>query len=759
MTMIYIHEFSTGIEVKRTSDGGWESGGFTGQYMNCTREIPPEILNAISSGEFSLSEGGLQDHPAIVGRQVGGYSVVAVVSRGRDDRGRGLSLYRYFWCEGKDYIEAILRTMISRPSNKVDPLVFDPYNQPPSTGYPLNPDSQPVSLDKLAEYLDSSPPIVIPHEQPCTHLILNEIAKEIAKRQGQDYSWAYKVAALENPWYFQVIYPASSEAEDNFKEVLARRPRDSVFISGEAGIKTAIKAIIKGRVKPEHINSLEIALAHPQIDAQFWNKLLDGLGASKAYKDKIYSEPMVRLLTLKALLIPKFLPEFLIWMQTAPKPDDCWEFCRKLQASIVTEYKKKSGDLPCLTRNVKDGIYSLLSRLITKPKFSPSDSTIKHKLRGLVHYKFYIPQLVKATKLLLTQKDGFWSQVYRVSFTKDLADALTQIPDLWEPGIITNYPEEQQNFLTNLQQFWQYPGRIDKNYLSLAQFFEEVKLPHFAAIFYQISTGEVPPNIFSQVSPRRHIKQGKLFEMMLIRKKGWRDHIHSAFFAGINFVKDNFRFILRGMVIGLLLGAIGLTTILLINILEESMVIIGLLLGTIGLTTILLISSLLISLYDKALQASRKKKIATLKEELTSAQASTTDTNNPETLTEISPENQELFNRTHEAIKAMITNLTDDINQLPLNTLNSIGIPEKVQDNNEYIVLFCVKQILRIDQNLQYGEIRQYNERWQKFSDAIWKYQEKKGANTPDGVIDKDGRTRGWLEEDIRNQCLNQDGG
>ncbi|ULB47090.1 hypothetical protein H4N54_07070 [Limnospira fusiformis KN01] len=708
MTMIYIHEFSTGIEVKRTSDGGWESGGFTGQYMNCTREIPPEILNAISSGEFSLSEGGLQDHPAIVGRQVGGYSVVAVVSRGRDDRGRGLSLYRYFWCEGKDYIEAILRLMISRSSNKVDPLVFDPYEQPPSTGYRLNPDSQPVSLDKLAEYLDSSPPIVIPHKQRCTHLILNEIAK----RQGQDYSWAYNVAALENPWYFQVIYPACSEAEDNFKEVLARRPRDSVFISGEAGIKTAIKAIIKGRVKPEHINSLEIALAHPQIDAQFWKKLLDGPGASQAYKDKIYSETMVRLLTLKALLIPKFLPDFLIWMQTAPKPDDCWEFCRKLQASIVTEYKKNIGGLPCLTRNVKDGIYSLLSRLITKPKSSKSDSTIKHKLRGLVHSKFDIPQLVKATKLLLTQKDGFWSQVYRVSFTKDLADALPKIPDLSEPGIITNYPEEQQKFLTNLQPFWRYPGKTDKNYLSLAQFFEERKLPHFAAIFYQISTGNVPPNIFSQVFPRRHIKQDNLFEMMLIRKKGWRDHIHSALDAGIYFVKYNLRFILRGMVIGLLLGAIGLTTIVLISSLWEFVI---------------------------------KGTIATL--------------NKPETLTEIRYDNQGRFHRTDEAIKAMIKNLTDDINKLETDDKNRIGIPDNAQNPKMYLVLVCVRDILGIDQNLQYGEIGKYNERWQEFSDAIKEYQKSKGANTPDGVIDKDGRTQRWLEEDIRNQCLNPHGG
>ncbi|WP_396442825.1 hypothetical protein [Limnospira sp. PMC 1042.18] len=488
---------------------------------------------------------------------------------------------------------------------------------------------------------------------------------------------------------------------------------DSPFNLDKNEIKKAVKAIMNCRIKPEYINSLEIALAHPQIDAQSWNKLLDSRGASKAYQDKIYSEPMVRLLTLKALLIPKFLPEFLIWMQTAPKPDDCWEFCRKLQASIVTEYEKNIHGLQCLTRNVKDGIYSLLSRLITKPKFSPSDSTIKHKLRGLVHSKFDIPQLVKATKLLLTQKDGFWSQVYRVSFTKDLADALPKIPDLWEPGIITNYPEEQQKFLTNLQPFWRYPGKTDKNYLSLAQFFEKVEEPHFAAIFYQISTGEVPANIFYSLSRKGNVKKGTLFEMTLIRKKGWRDHIHSALDAGIYFVTENLILIIRGMVIGLLLGAIVLTTILLINSLWKFVI---------------------------------KGTIAT--------------PNKPETLTEISPENQGRFRRTDEAIKAMITKLTDYINQLPLNTLNSIGIPEKVQDNNEYIVVFCVRQILRIDQNLQYGEIGKYNERWQEFSDAIKEYQKSKELSKPDGVIDKDGgSTREWLEEDIRNQCLNPHGG
>ncbi|MDT9181850.1 hypothetical protein [Limnospira sp. PMC 289.06] len=509
---------------------------------------------------------------------------------------------------------------------------------------------------------------------------------------------------------------------------------ESPFDLDKNEIKKAVKAIMNGRIKPEHINNLEIALFYPQMDDKSWHQILDGRGASKAYQDKIYSETMVMLLTLKAILIPKFLPDFLMWMQTAPKPDDCWESCHKLQASILAEYKKNTPSLPSLTRNINDGIYSLLSRLITTPKSSPLDSKIKHKLRGLVHDKVYIPQLVKATQSLLNEKQGLWSQFYRVYFANDLADALSQIPDLWQPGIITDYSEEKAEFLTHLQPFWKDPRKTDKKYLPLAQLFEELSFSH-AAIFYQISTGNVPQNIFNQVSPKRGVKKGTLFEMTLIRQKGWSDHLDSALDAGIDFVTENLRLIRRGMVIGLLLvGGIGLTTRGIISLIANQS--------------------------NKALEAIRDEKIATVTAESKSQQTSKTDTNNPETLTDISDENKGRFHRTNEAIKAMITNLTPDIYQLTPEQLTTIGIRDNVQDNQMYIVLFCVKRRLELEPEFQYGEIGKDNERWQEFSDAIRKYQEAKGANTPDGVIDEGGRTQKWLEEDIRNQCLNPpDGG
>ena len=128
MSRIEIHEFSTGIEVKGTPTA-WESGGFTGEYMNRTIDpIPQTVLDSIANREFALAEGVVIGDPAIVGRVIKGndgetWSVVAVVTRGRDDRGRGVSLYRYFLCKDDGHIETILRWM-----DKPLLWVFNPFD-------------------------------------------------------------------------------------------------------------------------------------------------------------------------------------------------------------------------------------------------------------------------------------------------------------------------------------------------------------------------------------------------------------------------------------------------------------------------------------------------------------------------------------------------------------------------------------------------------------------------------------------------------
>lgn len=222
---IHIHEFSTGIQAEKTADGGWVSQGFTGQYMNKTIDpIPRAVQEAITNRDFAVAEGASSDEPAFVGREVAGYgeewSVIAVVTRGRDDRGRSASMYRYFLSEGLGNLGKIL-SWLNAQKQAGQNTIFAPFGTQ-ILGQPHEySESEPnLSLrPELESLLENSPPIIIPSDFPCAPLIVNKMAKEIAN--GQLIAWGYNVEALEEPRGFQVIQPASSRAEDLLKKAIA----------------------------------------------------------------------------------------------------------------------------------------------------------------------------------------------------------------------------------------------------------------------------------------------------------------------------------------------------------------------------------------------------------------------------------------------------------------------------------------------------------------------------------------------------------
>ncbi|MFM6911758.1 MAG: hypothetical protein ACKPKT_09150, partial [Dolichospermum sp.] len=133
LSIIEIHEFSTGIRPQQTVDG-WVSLGFTGQYMNVTTEPIPEVIErSIANREFAVAEGASSDQPAIIGRVLGTgentFSVLAIVTRGRDEKGRSASMYRYFFTQGmeKDAFQN-LRYLLAWWENQETPLRFNPFD-------------------------------------------------------------------------------------------------------------------------------------------------------------------------------------------------------------------------------------------------------------------------------------------------------------------------------------------------------------------------------------------------------------------------------------------------------------------------------------------------------------------------------------------------------------------------------------------------------------------------------------------------------
>ncbi|MDT9342234.1 hypothetical protein VV11_023610 [Trichodesmium erythraeum 21-75] len=509
---IYIHEFSTGIEVKGTATA-WESGGFTGEYMNRTLDkIPQAVLDSIANREFALAEGVVRAEPAIVGRVVRrgkeSWSVVAVVTRGRDDFGRGVSLYRYFLCQGDTGIETILRWM-----DKPLSWVFNPFDKR-AIGEPhqADPIYIEVNLNKFQEMLDQSPPIIFPAADSCTPLLLNEITRKLRRPNG-DRSWAYKVAMLERPEYFQVIHPADAKAEIVIREVLDRRQSSSVLISGESGIKTAIKAVMNGRVKRGHIESLENALGNQGLDKNYWKSVLDKEGASQAVTENIYGDRYVRLLTLTAMLVPQFLPIFLAWLAHSKEWEIHYGTSLKLQQSMLQEAPKFTEHFPLLSEYLKWGICYTIDDLVDEPK------------------------IFKESELLLTSESGLWKEVYP-SVSKELENVLILMDEKgqnWQ-SLKTRYPQ-WSNLLEKINKFWFLQERHDPNYRSLTRLFEKVGTAKLAAIFYQIGEGSVPKSLFDKFSTNK--SESKLFNKTIYRKKNAIDYI-SEVGSSINSVFTEF---------------------------------------------------------------------------------------------------------------------------------------------------------------------------------------------------------------------------
>ena len=497
---IEIHEFSTGIQVERVGTG-WVSRGFTGEYMNRTLDlIPVAVQRAITNREFAVAEGASSDEPAVIGREISDngeeWSVIAVVTKGRDDRGRSASMYRYFLCKEIGNLGNILAWMYRQQTFPV----FDPYDtriignpvvyQNTGSGGSIN-----LRLELQSLLVNNPTPIIIPCQEPCTPLILNEMARQIPGNQL--ISWVFKVEALEQPTRFQVIQPASEKAEQLLQRITAITPQYTVNISGEQSIKSAIKGLSsREQVKPEQILILENALNDPQINENYWKSLFDSQGATQGRSQGIYSPQMVRLLTLQAILIPEMLSGYLIWMSKRGKQDDHYQTSENFQTEIINALRQVYNQTPRLIENLVEGVENLIPSLLENP------------------------EQVEFAVWLLQLPTGLWSWSYSKVFIPNLEHDLKLMQKFSgrEKSLTFKLSshDEWNKILGEISIFWKNPSAPKReNYKPLADLFEKLEdRPKLAALFSHIAygKGEVPKRIFSKLES----------------KKGWLSNVYGV---------------------------------------------------------------------------------------------------------------------------------------------------------------------------------------------------------------------------------------
>ena len=332
MAQVDIHEFSTGITPQKLASGGWVSTEFTGRYMNVTisdGNIPPAVERAIANREFAVAEGATSDRPTVIGRVVNQeWAVVAFITKGRDEKGRSASFYRYFLTADVNYGTSTILAFIQKQG--IDPA-FNPY-----PNRPIKPERFKVAGHKnciarwQTEYTgDRNPevfsmPAIVEASQHCQPGALDQIASARLQQNGQPIAWAYYVEALEKPHTFQVIYPASANAAQRIRKSLSPTTKSVSANTAvdEQAIRNTVKSIIyssrpKGTALKIFIESVgEVEQSLGEQASHFWNRLFDSQGSNNALEKKIYSDWMIRLLTLQAIILPETLITFLKWLDS-----------------------------------------------------------------------------------------------------------------------------------------------------------------------------------------------------------------------------------------------------------------------------------------------------------------------------------------------------------------------------------------------------------------------------------------------------------
>lgn len=506
-TPVEIHEFSTGIRPERTADGGWVSRGFTGQYMNVTiPEIPNAVERSIANKEFAVAEGASSEQPAVIGRVVGSdesaWSVVAIVTRGRDEKGRSASLYRYFLCLRDDSLPKILAWIEEQRRNGRMP-VFDPFETKvagsPNISYVPTPQLS-LSEQVLQSWIFSDPAPVIIEPGQYNEQSLDKLATEKAKTNGQPVAWAFNVEALEQPGRFQIIQAASPRAYTLLQRAKDNTPQNMApVITDEQAIKSAIKGLINSSTaKPEYVEAIANSLENTQIDERYWRYIFDDWqGADKALKQGIYSPQMVRLLMLRAIVIPETLPDYLAWLKKGTKQNEPYTVAAEFDSQLSRSLKQiPAATTQSIEFKIREGVKILLLKLLAQN------------------------ELLESSVWLLTSTNGLWIMFYR-QVVQDMESDLHLIGKSSKRNQNSTFhltDKTWQSIWSDIEICWRTSSYKPKQkYQVFAELFGQLSDYKLSACFYAISFGEVPKEIFTEACPNARFRS-TVYNLLIQRK-------------------------------------------------------------------------------------------------------------------------------------------------------------------------------------------------------------------------------------------------
>jgi hypothetical protein len=259
----------------------------------------------------------------------------------------------------------------------------------------------------------------------------------------------------------------------------------------QSSLKAAIRKLIhSSQVKPEAVRVIVEGLENEDIPSDYWETLFNNEGADIAIKQKIYSPQTVRLITLRAIVIPETLQEFLAWLniQKSKKLDEHQTVSLEFQKDIRPLFPQEQ-----LTKGIRYLLVNLLNKQIS----------------------------VDNVYWLLTTDGSAW--VYaRKKFITDVKYDLQLIRDYGLLGkkLFKCRKQVWASLISNWQGI-QKETHKSEEYQPLAELLARLKEYELAAYFYQVSQGNVANDLFYNIAYEKYLRLNPtngdtLFNILLV---------------------------------------------------------------------------------------------------------------------------------------------------------------------------------------------------------------------------------------------------
>ncbi|MGL4503438.1 MAG: hypothetical protein ACRCU2_30540, partial [Planktothrix sp.] len=265
----------------------------------------------------------------------------------------------------------------------------------------------------------------------------------------------------------------------------------------EQAIKSAINGLMNSsRVKSENMQAIGTALGQ-ELPDNYWQEIFNGRGANNALSQKIYTPQMVRLLTLRAVVIPQTVPEYLTWLENnRSKQEDPRKISEDFQAEMLQSLSHLQPIRDLYHKKVYQGLNHLLLRL-------------RHN-----------PELLSSTVWLIAVKGGIWNAISQ-QFFKDIESDLSKMSQLATgvTNIDFNLTDSHwKNIRQDIKQYWKHyyvsPLPI---YEPWAELFQQLNCHKLAVCFNWISQGIVPKKLFNKFHEKGY--ERSIYNGMWVRRR------------------------------------------------------------------------------------------------------------------------------------------------------------------------------------------------------------------------------------------------